>query len=113
MNLFAQLKSAAAHANRIDIERRRQQEEWEERKAKGLTKRRGGLADALRARLPSIAENALTLDQIRPLLTDIDYIDSGLSAALSYMVNSREIARTGEKFSYRYYRLVEAEKGTS
>lgn len=113
MNLLAQLESAGAQAAREAAERQRQQDEWLERKAKGLPQRRGGLADALRKRLPTTAEAALTLDQIRDLLTDIDYIDSGLSAALSYMVNSKEFARIGEKYSYRYYRLIEAEKGTS
>jgi len=46
-------------------------------------------------------------------LTDIDYIDSGLSAALSYGVNAKEFGRVGEKYSYRYYRHPVAEKGSS
>lgn len=113
MNLFSQLQSAGAQSARETAERQRQQAEWMERKAKGLSKRRGGLADALRRRLPTTADTAITLDEIRALLTDIDYIDSGLSAALSYGVNAKEFARTGEKYSYCYYRHPVAEKGSS
>lgn len=113
MNLLSLLESAGAQSARETAERQRQQAEWLERKAKGLPRRRGGLADALRNRLPSTAQAALTLDEIRALLTDIDYIDSGLSAALSYGVNAKEFGRVGEKYSYRYYRHPVAEKGSS
>jgi len=113
MNLLSLLESAGAQSARETAERQRQQANWLDRKARGLPMRRGGLADAIRARLPTTAEAALTLDQIRALLTDIDFIDSGLSAQLCHMVKTKELARIGEKFSYRYYRHPVAEKGSS
>jgi len=113
LTLAAQLESASAHAARIAAVLRRQQADWEERKAKGLPPRRISLTASLRERLPSTQEEAVMLSEIRALLTDVDFLDSGLSAALSSLHNKGEIQRIGEKSSYRYYCLVEAEKGTS
>jgi hypothetical protein len=104
LSLAAQLQAAGAQAQRMAAEQERQRAEWLERKAKGLPPRRGGLAESLRERLPLGEENALSLAQIRALLADLDYLDNGLTAALSRMANDGEIVRTGEKYSYRYYR---------
>lgn len=105
MNLFDQLAAAHVAAEASAAARRKQQADWEERKASGLTKRRTGLNQALRERLPTTKEDALLLDQIRGLLLDIEYVDSGLSAALTHMTNQRELARFGGKSQFRYYRL--------
>lgn len=103
LTIAAQIQAAGAQAQRMAAEQVRQQNEWLERKAKGLPPRRTGLSESIRQRLPATAEEAVTLNQIRALLADVDFLDSGLTAALSYMYNAGEIKRIGEKFSYRYY----------
>jgi len=103
LTLAAQIQAAGAHSQRVAAEQMRQQSNWLERKAKGLPPRRAGLSESIRQRLPATAEEAVTLNQIRALLADVDFLDSGLTAALSYMHNAGEIKRIGEKFSYRYY----------
>lgn len=103
LTLAAQIQAAGAQAQRMVADQVRQQSNWLERKAKGLPPRRAGLSVSIRQRLPATEEDAVTLNQIRALLADVDFLDSGLTAALSYMHNAGEIKRIGEKFSYRYY----------
>jgi hypothetical protein len=62
-----------------------------------------GLKTALRQRLPRGEENAIALDEIRKLLTDITYSPNGLSAALNVLIRDGEAKRNGPRGMYRYY----------
>jgi len=64
-----------------------------------------GLNAALCERLPVGADCAILMSDVRWLLTDIDYAESGLSAALTTLSGAGRIHKTGCRGSYRYYRL--------
>lgn len=64
-----------------------------------------GLNKALCERLPVGAAAAIPQSDVRQLLTDIDYAESGLSAALSTLSEAGRIHKTGCRGSFRYYRL--------
>lgn len=68
------------------------------------TGERNGLINAIRNRLPKTAENAMPMAGVRALLEGIDYAESGLSAALSWLSATKEIRRVGSSGHYRYYR---------
>lgn len=65
-----------------------------------------GLKAALLERLPIGKENAIGQPDIRKLLPDIDYAQSGLSSALCVMVGEDLICRIGNRNPYRYYRKL-------
>lgn len=62
-----------------------------------------GLKQALIERLPVGKDNAITQAQIKPLIADIHYAESGLSATLSTIAKNGEACRTSER-PYRYYK---------
>lgn len=65
---------------------------------------RNGLLDAIRSRLPINKKDAVPMAGVRALLQDIDYAESGLSGALSWLAATKEICRAGSSGHYRYYR---------
>lgn len=105
-SLLTQLTAAANHAV--------QEAEYQERRRWGPAGRPAprekrppckGLNDAIRSRLPATSEAAVSLPEIRMLLADLEYSESGLSGALSWMRQQGEVQRVGEHGHYRYYRL--------
>lgn len=104
LSLADQIRAAGEQAMREAAAVVRGQAEWQERRARGLAPRRAGLSTIILARLPASAEEAVDLKQIRELLAGVDYADGGLTAALSYMSNAKQISRIGEKSSYRYWK---------
>lgn len=112
MNLLQQLERASKHARALADEagarkmKRKQDtaQRFESRAAGGNTKHLPtGLKQALLERLPVGEENAITQAEVRPLISDIQYAESGLSATLSNLAKSGEAYRT-ESRPYRYYK---------
>lgn len=105
-SLLTQLTAAANHAAR--------EAEYQERRRWGLAGKPApaekrppckGLNDAIRTRLPATADAAVGLPEIRGLLADLEYSESGLSGALSWMRQQGDVQRVGTHGHYRYYRL--------
>lgn len=110
MSLAEQIKSAgriatresAKNADEARLKALRQAEvrakQWASRKAGGE-----GVTEELLKRLPATKEAAVSLSQIKQLLTDMAARESSISSAMTVLVNKKRVLRLGERREYRYY----------
>lgn len=112
MNLLQQLERAGQHARTLAAEagarqakrNRETAQRFESRAAGGNNKHLPtGLKQALLERLPIGKDNGITQAEIRLLIADIPYAESGLSSTLSNLAMRGEAYRT-EARPYRYYK---------
>lgn len=67
---------------------------------------RTGLRAALIERIPVGAKNAIGIAAIREKLTDIEFANNGLGAALSDLITENIIRRKGRVRHYAYYKDI-------
>lgn len=111
LSLAEQITRAANHARREAdyraAEARQKAERQAETRAKQWASRKAGgngVAEALLGCLPETAQSAITLEQIKTLLVELDATDGAISGALSILVTRKKtVARTGERRNFHYY----------
>lgn len=109
--LLQELTAAAANAARLaetqTVEAARKAAKYHrvaETKAASGKSTGKGLKQALLLRLPIGEEHAIPLAEVRALVADISYAESGLTATLTWLCDCGDLQRTGVNRRYRYFR---------
>lgn len=97
----AQLARAAQEtaAHKTAWQAKARQKQWESRRTKGAN----ALRSAIPGLLPTSREAALTLTEVKALFADRATQPTGVSSALTKLVEEGHISRTGEPRAYRYF----------
>jgi hypothetical protein len=100
MNLAQQIRAAALHYARIQVERA----ERDVKKQRRGSSNNRGVTRTVVERLPRGADAALTVAEVCALLSDIEFSKNGLSGLLTTLIDRGEVMRRGSSGHYRYYK---------
>lgn len=114
MSLLAfQLSAAISHSTQLAEAKAKAKAEEAERQAIAKAKRQQkasiraaaapNIKQVLLDRLPKTEDKAIPLSVIETLFADYKTCPSGISSALTVLCKGKQVLRTGERRSYRYY----------
>lgn len=109
LSLVDQLKAASRvsmrEAEQKAAENRTKAERQVEIRAKQWASRRAGknIFEELIRLLPKREESAVSLGEIKRLMSDMALMDSTISSSISTLVKQKRVLRTGARREYRYY----------